>query len=278
MRYLVTNDDGIGARGLWALVRGLREVGEVVVVAPDREQSGVGASFSLHHPVKIRRIYRRGLKAHAVEGTPADAVLVALSQLYPEGIDAVVSGINAGSNMGRDVFLSGTVGAALHGHFKGIPSIAISMTRLKRPRYQTGAFVARALAPLVAGNDLFTHTLLNVTVPNVKSEDLQGVEITRLMEANSKLEVTTGNNGRNDHFWIGVESGRRARKRDIPEGTDVWAIRAKRVSVTPLHTDLTSYGAAEVLPELLGPLRTAVAEGPTIPNASSSVPSLADSD
>ncbi len=260
MRYLVTNDDGIGARGLWALVRGLREVGEVVVVAPDREQSGVGASFSLHHPVTIRRGRRRGVKVHAVEGTPGDAVLVALSQLYPDDIDAVVSGINAGSNMGRDIFLSGTVGAALHGHFKGIPSIAISMTRLKRPRFLTGAFVARALAPLVAGNDLFKDMLLNVTVPNIKVEDLQGVEITRLMEASTKFQVKAGENDRNDQFWITVERTKRPRKRDIPEGTDVWAIRNKRVSVTPLQTDLTSYGATEVLPELLSPLRSAVAE------------------
>ena len=258
MRYLVTNDDGIGARGLWALVRALREVGDVVVAAPDREQSGVGASFSLHHPVRTRRVPRRGLRVHAVEGTPGDAVLVALTQLYPEGIDAVVSGINAGSNLGRDVFLSGTVGAALHGHLKGVPSIAISMARLKRPRNPTGAFVARALAPLVAGNDLFRDTLLNVTVPSVKPEDLRGVEITRLMEANSKLEVTTGSNDRSDHFWIGVERRKRARKRDIPEGTDVWAVREKRVSVTPLQTDLTAYGAAEALPEVLGPLRAAV--------------------
>jgi len=260
MRYLVTNDDGIRARGLWAVVRALREVGEVVVVAPDREQSGVGASFSLHHPVRLHRINRRGVKAHAVDGTPADAVLLALSHLYPEGIDAVVSGINPGSNMGRDIFLSGTVGAALHGHFKGIPSVAISMSRLKRPRYSTGAFVARALVPLIAANDSFKETILNVTVPNFKPEDLQGVEITRLMDAHSNLEVTAGDNGRDSHYWIGIERRKRAKKKDIPKGTDVWAIREKRVSITPLHTDLTSYAGSEVLPEVLAPLRSAVAD------------------
>ena len=259
MRYLVTNDDGIAAPGLWAVVRALREVGEVVVVAPDREQSGVGASFSLHHPVRIRRVHRRGVTAHAVEGTPADAVLLGLGELYPEGIDVVVSGINAGSNMGRDVFLSGTVGAALHGHFKGIPSVAISMARLKRPKFRTGAFVAGALVPLIAGNDLFKDMLLNVTVPNFKPEALEGVEITRLMDSHSTLEVTAGDNGRGTHYWIGVRIRRRAPKRDLPKGTDVWAIREKRVSVTPLHTDLTSYSASEALPGMLSPLRSAVA-------------------
>jgi 5'-nucleotidase len=261
MRYLVTNDDGIAAPGLWAVVRALQEVGEVVVVAPDREQSGVGTSFSLHNPVHVRRITRRGVRAHAVDGTPADAVLLGLGELYPEGIDAVISGINPGSNMGRDAFLSGTVGAALHGHFKGIPSLAISMSRLKRPKYSTGAFVARVLVPLIAGNDLFKDMLLNVTVPNFKPEALQGVEITRLMAGGVNLEVTAGDNGRQKHYWIGVEARKRPRKKDIPEGTDVWAIREKRVSITPLHTDLISYyGASEVLPEVLRPLRSAIDE------------------
>ncbi|MDA1096114.1 MAG: 5'/3'-nucleotidase SurE [Chloroflexi bacterium] len=260
MRLLVTNDDGVGAPGLWALVRALRDLAEVVVVAPDREQSGVGAGFTLHQPIRVRRVFRRGVPIHAVEGTPADAVILALNRFYPDGIDAIIAGINPGSNMGRDVFLSGTVGAALQGHFRGVPSIAISMARIKRPRYSTGAQIARALIPSVAGNELFKSVLLNVTVPNLSVEQIQGVEVTRLMERSSTLEVRAGDDGRRGHYWIGVRFKKPTKKEraEIPEGTDVWAIREKRVSITPLHTDLTAHGTSDALSPLRDTVRAAL--------------------
>ena len=260
MRLLVTNDDGINAPGLWALVKALRDLGEVIVVAPDREQSGVGASFSLHNPVRVRRLRRRGVRAYAVEGTPGDAVVLGLGYIAKdEAIDMVVAGINQGSNTGNDVFLSGTVGAALHGHFRGIPSMAVSMPLRKRLRYGTAAQVARTLIPLIAGNGAFKGLLLNVTVPNLGPEAIKGVEITRLRANLSTFEVKPGNDGRRDYSWIALSRPKR-RRAQIQEGTDVWALRNKRVSITPLQTDLTAYSAAEGLTGLRGAL--AMALGP----------------
>ena len=119
MRILVTNDDGINADGLWTLVAQLKEVGDVTVVAPDREQSGVGTSISFHNPIRLTRIHEkiRGIDTYSVEGTPADSVIMAVKVVMKDGIDLVVSGINQGPNCGYDVFLSGTVGAALQGFF-----------------------------------------------------------------------------------------------------------------------------------------------------------------
>ncbi|MCK4722624.1 MAG: 5'/3'-nucleotidase SurE, partial [Dehalococcoidia bacterium] len=118
MRILATNDDGINADGLWHLVEALSEVGDVVVVAPDRDQSGVGTSVSLHQPVRVRGIRSpvRGVRCYAVEGTPADSVILALGVLLDDQIDLVVSGINEGANLGSDVLISGTVSAALQGY------------------------------------------------------------------------------------------------------------------------------------------------------------------
>ena len=133
MRILVTNDDGFLARGMWLLVKGLREVGEVVVVAPDREQSAVGSSVTLHHPLRARKVKSpyEDVDSYCVEGTPADCVILALGHLLDTEIDVIFSGINEGVNLGDDVLISGTVGAALQGYIKGIPSIAISVGALK---------------------------------------------------------------------------------------------------------------------------------------------------
>jgi 5'-nucleotidase len=261
VRLLLTNDDGIDAPGLRSLVRALRGLGEIAVVAPDREQSAVGASISIHHPVRVRRVSARGLQAHAVLGTPGDAVIMALDHLYKDKpFDAVVSGINHGTNLGADVFLSGTVGGALHGHFRGIPSIAFSMPLRKRPRFSTGAYVARTLIPLVVASDLFRHVLLNVTVPSLAPQDIQGVEVTRLRRGTSTFEVTSGHDGRRDFFWIGVQRTKKWSK-ETEEGTDAWALRNKRVSITPLHMDSTAYGAVETLAELRETLRKALSDG-----------------
>ena len=127
MKILVTNDDGIYRRGLWALAAELQRVAEVVVVAPDREQSAVGAAITLHQPLHYTEVEPMvaGIKAYSVAGTPSDSVILALGML--EDVGMVFSGINEGANLGNDVLLSGTVGAALQGYFHGLPSIALSM-------------------------------------------------------------------------------------------------------------------------------------------------------
>ena len=137
---LATNDDGVYAPGLWASVQALREVGDVVVAAPDREQSGVGTAITLNNPVHVREVMPliEGVRAYAVEGTPADSTILGVESLVGEKIDLVVSGINPGANMGNDVFISGTVGAALQAFFRGIPAIAVSVTALKDVHFHPG--------------------------------------------------------------------------------------------------------------------------------------------
>ena len=129
MRILVTNDDGIAAPGLWALVEELRSIAEVIVVAPDREQSGVGTSVTLHQPLRVRQVTPivPGIETHVVEGTPADSVIIALRMVLRDRLDLVVAGINEGSNLGTDVLISGTVGAAFQGYFHGLSAIAVSV-------------------------------------------------------------------------------------------------------------------------------------------------------
>jgi len=256
VRLLLTNDDGIHAPGILTLVKALRGLGEITVVAPDREQSGMGASFTLHRPVRVRRLRTRGVRHYAVDGTPGDAVIVALGHIMEEEKpDLVISGINHGTNLGADVFLSGTVGAALHAHIRGFPAIAISMPLRKRLRYRTAAAVARALAEqILADKERYAGLLFNVTVPNLGLEKLQGVEITNLVPRAVNFDVTHGNDGRRDYYWISVNR-QTGRKVDMQEGTDVWALREKKVSITPVQMDATAYGAIEKL----GSLQQAVA-------------------
>jgi len=133
LKILAINDDGVYSPGLWAAVEALRDVAEVVVVAPDREQSGVGTAITLSQPIRATKVVPRvsGIDTYAVEGTPSDSAIVALESLIEGPVDLVVSGINQGANMGNDVFISGTMGAALQGFFRDIPAIAISVAALR---------------------------------------------------------------------------------------------------------------------------------------------------
>lgn len=233
MKILVTNDDGINADGLWALAGQLKETGRVTVVAPDREQSGVGTSISFHHPIRLTRVHDKipGIDTYTVEGTPADSVIIAIRVVMKAGIDLIVSGINQGPNCGYDVFLSGTVGAALQGFFYSIPSIAVSMSSFIEPHFETGAKVAASVAGYVVSHKMKGKMLLNVNVPSVPLDKLKGVEVTRLGEKTYSAGVETGNDGRNDYYWI------KHRGKDVGAGpgTDMGALKDNRVSVTPLR-------------------------------------------
>jgi 5'-nucleotidase len=239
LRILVTNDDGVNADGLWTLAADLKDIGEVTVVAPDREQSGVGTSMSFHHPIRLTKIHEkiRGINTYSVEGTPADSVIMAIKVVMKDGIDLVVSGINQGPNCGYDVFLSGTVGAALQGFFYSIPSIAISMNAFTNPMFATGARVARELAEYVMNKGLKGKLLLNVNVPDMPLGEIQGVNVTRLGEKIYSAGIETGNDGRHDYYWImhrGVDMG------DV-SGTDLWALKHNRISITPLRFNRSEY-------------------------------------
>ena len=239
MKILVSNDDGIQARGLWALVRALKEVSEVTVVAPDREQSAVGTSVTLHAPLRVKKAKSRvsGVQAYSVEGTPADSVILGLQMLAKDGVDLVVSGINEGQNLGNDVFISGTVGAALQGYFFKIPAIAISATLVKnKVRFDTAARIGALLAKKVEQKDLPEEMLLNVNLPHLPLQKIQGIEATRLGRRSYHDDVKKGNDGRRDYYWIvrsQPESGEE-------KGSDIWAIRQDKISITMLQGSLAN--------------------------------------
>jgi len=239
LKILVTNDDGVNADGLWTLVDWLKDAGDVTVVAPDREQSGVGTSISLHHPIRLTRIHEKihGIETYAVEGTPADCVIMAVKVAMTQGIDLVVSGINQGPNCGYDVFLSGTVGAALQGFFYSIPSIAVSMDTFAQPKFETGARMAREMADYVREKGIKGKMLLNVNVPDLDMRDIQGMDVTKLGEKIYSAGIETGNDGRHEYYWI----LHRAVDVEDVSGTDLWALKHRRISVTPLRFNRSEY-------------------------------------
>jgi len=248
MKILVTNDDGIEAPGLWVLVKGLQRIGPVVVVAPHQEQSGVGTSISLHRAIKVSKIEPEleGVEGYSVEGTPADSVIIAVKLLFPGEIALVVSGINRGPNIGRDIFVSGTVGAALQGYLHAIPSIAISMNAYEDLNFDTAAKLAALLAAKVKGGSLPNKVLLNVNLPNLEVSEIGGVEITRLSEQ-SYCDMVEGEQDSEEGYY------RIRRCGDLHHsklGSDMWALQLDRVSITPLFDSSTANSIQHCLQEL----------------------------
>jgi 5'-nucleotidase len=240
MRFLCTNDDGILAHGLECLVRAAKQIGDVTVVAPDREQSATSHSLTLHHPL---RAIQRGENRYQVDGTPTDCVMLALEMLMPEKPDFVLSGINHGQNMGEDVLYSGTVAAAMEGLALGIRSIAISYagrdffadsSRLEE--------LVQVLVPLLRHitelSDLPADTLLNINIPPARPADIKGVKLTRLGRRvySNSIRPMQDPWGR-PIYWIG--GGEVTWAGD--DRSDFQAIRDGYVSVTPLHLDLTHH-------------------------------------
>lgn len=242
MIILVTNDDGIRAPGIRVLAEGLRGVGEVFVVAPDRERSAVGHALTLHHPLRANEI-KPGV--FAVDGTPTDCVNLGIHALLPVRPHIVVSGINCGANMGDDITYSGTVSAAMEATLMGIPAIAVSLvTGGRGENYGTAAAVAARLVRTVAERGLPRDTLLNVNVPDLPMERVGGIVVTTQgkRDYEGKIIRKTDPRGRS-YYWIGnVEP----QFRDL-EGTDYHAVKRGSISVTPLHLDLTNYSSLTVL-------------------------------
>ena len=231
MRILVTNDDSINAPGLWAVAESLTELGQVSVVAPDRDQSGIGTARTLLNILRVSEVESRvrGVPAYTVSGTPSDCVILATDTLFDEPFDLVVSGINEGANLGLDVLDSGTAGGAFRGYFRGIPSIAVSVTAVTGVKYDTAARVAQSLVESLDGNR--RPLVYNVNVPNVPQDRLRGVMETFLGPKAWLESVERGNDGRRAHYWI---RHNRPTNAAVPEGCDVWATRNNWVSITPI--------------------------------------------
>ena len=244
MKILVTNDDGINSPGLWAAVQAVRPYGEIFVVAPDREQSGVGPSLTLHVPIRATEVTPQlpgDIRAFAVEGTPGDCSVLALEKLAGS-VDLVVSGINMGSNLASDIFVSGTVGAALHGYMRGFKSIAVSVAAVKNTRFDAASTVLGALVGRLQEQEVVDPFLLNVNVPNDPIENIKDIKLCRLAGKSYSENVREGDDGRRKYFWI---MRNKPMHRDEGEDTDVWALRNNRVSITPLDFNLQSSQAAK---------------------------------
>ncbi|HEX9582601.1 MAG TPA: 5'/3'-nucleotidase SurE [Gemmatimonadales bacterium] len=240
MRILVSNDDGILARGLALLADVLRSVGEVTVVAPDREQSGTSHSLTLSRPL---RPVRRPDGAYQVDGTPTDCVLLALGALLPDRPELVFSGVNHGPNMGEDVLYSGTVAAAMEGLSLGIPGIAVSFAGSDLDLLDSHRPWLERLAIGIAAVANFPHeTLLNVNLPPVPGDRIRGIKVTTLGSRifSESLMETRDPWGRR-MYWIG--GGQIAWSGS--EDSDFIAVRDGFISVTPLHVDLTNYRLLE---------------------------------
>ena len=242
---LVTNDDGIHAAGLAALAAALAPLGEVYVVAPDREQSAVGHALTLHRPLRVEHVAERRF---AVNGTPSDCVNLGVLGLLPEPPVLVVSGINHGSNLGDDVTYSGTVSAAMEGTLLGVPSMAVSLLDGEAGGFENAGRIAELVAARTLVEGLPAKTLLNVNVP---PGEVRGVRMTRLGHRvyREKVVQEVDPRGR-PYYWIGA--GPPEWRED--EASDIAAVHAGWASVTPLHLDLTHFGALGRMAEWEGSL------------------------
>jgi len=241
---LVSNDDGIRAAGIRSLAAALESVGEVWIVAPDREQSAASHSLSLHRPLRVEQL---GPRRYAVDGTPTDCVNLAINGIMSKRPDLVVSGINHGANMGDDITYSGTVSAAMEGTLLRIPSIAVSLVWREDLDFTAAAQFAQRLAISVLEHGLPRDTLLNVNVPSIPGSQLRGYLITRQGKRKYGDAIVEKVDPRGKkYYWIGGE--------DLgfvaAEGTDFTAVEGGYISVTPLHMDLTNYASIAQVSEL----------------------------
>ena len=236
MNILLTNDDGIHSEGLWAIAETLSDIGSVTIVVPDRDQSGMGSSTTLLTPLTIQKNPSRVSKiteVYTVDGGPGDCVIVGKEVLMNHNIDLVVSGINQGANLGLDVFNSGTFGAALHGYFRSINSIAVSVKYDERgvsnfPSAKGGAHIAKYVLDLNPENKL----LLNINLPPCQLDEIQGVEMTTLGGRAFAENVEEIQNGRRTHYWI---KHNREVEMEWPKGCDVDAINRDCISITSVY-------------------------------------------
>jgi 5'-nucleotidase len=238
VKILISNDDGYRAEGLAVLTAALAPLGDVTVVAPDRNRSGASNSLTLDMPLRVLPFDEH--RYYVVNGTPTDCVHLAISGLFEIEHDMVVSGINDGANLGDDVLYSGTVAAAIEGRFLGLPALAISLVtqRNSGAHFDTAARVATELVMRVQRTPLHQATILNVNVPDVPYEALQGYEVTRLGFRHRSERIVRSEDPRGRPvYWVGpAGSGQ-----DAGPGTDFHAVANHSVSVTPLQIDLTRH-------------------------------------
>ena len=245
MHILLSNDDGYLAPGLGAMAEALSGAYSVTVVAPERDRSGSSNSLTLERPLRVR-MAENGY--YFVNGTPTDCVHLAITGLLEQEPDMVVSGINAGANMGDDVLYSGTVAAAMEGRFLGLPAIAVSMTSYDPSHYQTGVRAIAGIIERLRSEPLKQTAILNVNVPDVPWSEISGFRITRLGNRHKSEGVIRQTDPRGDPmYWVGPPGA----AQDAGEGTDFHAVEHNFISITPLQIDLTRYDSLQYLEDWL---------------------------
>ena len=246
MRILLSNDDGYFAPGLAQLASSLADLGDITVVAPERNRSGASNSLTLDRPLYLRRAPNGYMY---VNGTPTDCVHLAVTGVLDHQPDMVVSGINLGANMGDDTIYSGTVAAATEGYLLGVPSIAISLASFEGRHFETAGRVVRELAQRFRDMPFAEPILLNVNVPDIPYEELHGIQITRLGRRHKAEPAVKSVSPRGETvYWIGA-AGPAA---DAGEGTDFHAVEHGWVSATPLQIDLTHAAQVSAVRNWLG--------------------------
>jgi len=249
VKILLSNDDGYRAEGLRALKDALAGVAALTVVAPDRNRSGASHSLTLDVPLRVQQA--ESDTWYVINGTPTDCVHLAITGLFAQEFDMVVSGVNDGANLGDDVLYSGTVAAAIEGRFLGLPTIAVSLVpgAGAEPHFQTAARIARQLVLRLLERPLHHSLTLNVNVPDLPFEALRGFEVTRLGNRHRAEDAVRGVDPRGrELWWVGAAGA----GQDAGPGTDFHAVAAGFVSVTPLQVDLTRHAALDDLRGWLG--------------------------
>jgi 5'-nucleotidase len=243
MRILLSNDDGYFAPGLSCLAEALATIAEIIVVAPERDRSGASNSLTLDRPLSLRKSHNG---FYYVNGTPTDCVHLAVTGMLDTLPDMVVSGINDGANMGDDTIYSGTVAAATEGFLLGIPSLAVSLAGFSKGNFATAALVAKEIVQRFENDILHGAVLLNVNVPDIAYDQLKGMEVTRLGRRHKAEPVVKSKSPRGETvYWVGAAGP----AQDAGEGTDFYAVKNNRVSITPLQIDLTRYGQLDAIKE-----------------------------
>lgn len=238
---LVTNDDGVHAPGLRALYAAMKNIGRAVIIAPERDNSAASHSLTMNKPLQVKKMDE---DVYAIDGTPADCVIIGVGKVLTEKPTLVVSGINPGGNLGDDISYSGTVSAAVEGTMLGVFSMAVSLAGEKPFHFDTAASVAEKLAKTILNRGLPKDTLLNVNIPNFAGDGIAGVKFTRQGRRiyDNAIKETFDPWGR-QHFWIGGGTP----SWDEGNDTDSTGILSRYISITPIHLDLTNYDALNFL-------------------------------
>lgn len=249
MRILLSNDDGVFAEGLHVLFEALSQHHDVTVIAPDRNSSGASNALSLHSPLRIQQM-KNGF--YAVNGTPSDCVHLGVNQFLEQDPELVVSGINHGANLGDDVVYSGTVAAATEGRYMGLPAIAVSLTSKSCEHFETAAQIVLDTIKQLESHPLPANQILNINVPNLPYESLQGTQVTRQGRRHraETMVKDTDPFGR-EVYWYGPVGA----EQDAGPGTDFHAVSNGYCSITPLSVDMTAYQSLEEMKEWLNKTR-----------------------